>query len=167
MGKACDVADVDPPCIPFLYPTDYCWSRAHAMSRVLIEDFNVIPMKAWTRGRLRAATRNDPDCYVRWGWHVAPLVFVRAADGVTSIPMVFDPSMFDRPVMQDEWVRAQGDANVKLTTTDWQVYNFSRSGKEIRDDEFRFVGGDLKRARRALLSQISAEGPPPYSQCRL
>lgn len=166
VGLSCDVSHVNSTCIPFLYPTDYCWSRAHAMARILVQEFGITPAKAWTRGRLRAATRNDHDCYVRWGWHVAPLVHVAASGGGDAEAMVLDPSMFDEPVTLDVWVQAQGDDDAKVTTTDWQIYNYTRRGKAIRDEDFRYVDGHLRKARRALLSEMEDYGAPPYAHCQ-
>lgn len=167
VGLSCDVSQVDATCIPFLYPTDYCWSRAHAMARILIGQFGITPAKVWTRGRLRAATRNDHDCYVRWGWHVAPLVHVAPSGGGDAKAVVLDPSMFDEPVALDIWVQAQGDDDAKVTTTDWQVYNYTRGGKPVHDKDFRYVDGHLRKARRAFLSEMDGNGAPPYAHCKV
>lgn len=165
--RHCDVMNVGAPCIPFAYPTNWCWTRAHAMAQILIHEHGVVPGKVWIRGRLRAATRNDPDCQVRWGWHVAPLLMARKGEEGDEFPVVFDPSMFDEPVTRDEWVSAQNDANARLISTSWEVYNYTRGGSVIRDANFARVEADLKRARRHLMAQIASDGPPPYAHCEL
>lgn len=161
----CPVANVRPPCIPFSYPTNWCWTRAHAMARIMIVDHRVIPGKLWIRGRLRAQTRNDSDCHVRWGWHVAPVLMTRPEGGGAAFPVIIDPSMFDRPVPHEQWASAQGDSNARLGSTSWEVYNHNSGGSEIRDGDFSLVDDGLRAARRDLLAQIADDGPPPYAHC--
>jgi len=167
VARNCPVENVGPPCIPFAYPTNWCWTRAHAMAQIMIAQHAVSPGKLWIRGRLRARTRNDTDCHVRWGWHVAPLLTARPDGGGAEFPVIIDPSMFDRPVPQHQWVSAQGDPNARLTSTSWEVYNYTKLGSEIRDRAFSLVDGGLRSARRDLLAQISDDGPPPYAHCSI
>jgi len=74
-ATSCDPLTVPAPCIPFLYPDDGCWARAHEMCRLMI-NMGLSPRKVWidhSPGNwLRVNTRNNPACYVQWGWHVAP-----------------------------------------------------------------------------------------------
>lgn len=167
VAQDCPVANVRPPCIPFSYPTNWCWTRAHAMARMMITEHEVTPGKLWIRGRLRAQTRNDLDCHVRWGWHVAPLLMARPEGGGGELLVIIDPSMFDRPVPQEQWVFAQGDGDARLTSTSWEVYNYTTGGSEIRDRDFSLVDDGLRSARRHLLAQIADDGPPPYAHCSI
>lgn len=163
----CPVANVQPPCIPFTYPTNWCWTRAHAMARTMRMRHDITPGKLWIRGRLRAQTLNDPDCHVRWGWHVAPVLMTRPEGGGAEFPVVIDPSMFDQPVPQERWVTAQGDPNAILNSTSWEVYNYTTGGAELRDETFSLVDDGLRSARRNLLAQIADDGPPPYANCTI
>ena len=47
--------------IPFKYPDDGCWGRAHEMCRLIIAN-GVSPRKVWIYGNLMVSTRNHPNC---------------------------------------------------------------------------------------------------------
>ena len=102
------------PQIPFDYPDDCCYSRAHEMCRIMRE--RGIPCrKVWNYAHdfpngaaLRADTPNHPSGHVNWRYHVAPVVPVQGNDGVVR-DMVMDPSLSDRPLTVDEWVARQQD----------------------------------------------------------
>ncbi len=83
--------------IPFGYPMDGCYARAHKMVR-LMEDQGVIAGKAFVEGQLYVDTKFGE---VGWGYHVAPVVLVKVGGKV--IPYIFDPSLFDKPVSFDTW----------------------------------------------------------------
>jgi len=100
--------------IPFDYPLDCCFARAHEMCRLLIAE-GVECNKTWyyssgwpPEGSTKSAPANlsvsglprtgvIPSGSLTWTYHVAPTVVV---DGQ---PMVFDPSLFNDPVTLDEW----------------------------------------------------------------
>lgn len=92
------------PTIPFGYPDDGCYARAHYMSQRL-EGRGIVTDKVFVEGDLRVETANSPQGYVEWWYHVAPVVMVR--QGEQEVLMVFDPSIFDRPVPVDQWVEIQ------------------------------------------------------------
>jgi hypothetical protein len=92
------------PKIPFAYPDDGCYARAHYMSRKL-EEKGIITDKVFLEGNLRVETANSPTGSVTWWYHVAPVVMVKK-DG-KEVLMVFDPSIFDRPVPVEDWVKIQ------------------------------------------------------------
>src|SRR5574337_709434 len=48
-GKTCDPVTVPAPCIPFLYPDDGCWARAHEMYRLMLLE-GVTSKKVWIYG---------------------------------------------------------------------------------------------------------------------
>ena len=62
--------------ISWLYPDDGCWGRAHEMCRLMI-NAGAHPRKVWIYGKLHTLTKNNPNCFVNWGWHVAPTLCVR------------------------------------------------------------------------------------------
>jgi hypothetical protein len=100
--KVCCPATAAAPCIPFNYPDDGCWGRAHEMCRLMLAA-GITPNKVWIFGNLRAASQNNPNCQVLWGWHVAPTLSV---GGETY---VIDPALFNGPVTQATWAGVQGD----------------------------------------------------------
>jgi hypothetical protein len=102
------------PQIPFDYPDDCCYARAHEMCRIMRAD-GIQPRKVWNYGHnwpremnLRVETKNHPDGYVRWLYHVAPIVAVQSDRGA-AVDMVMDPALFNRPVPVNEWVTIQQD----------------------------------------------------------
>jgi hypothetical protein len=97
----------DNPCIPYDYKTNGCNARAHWMKKLLNEKFNIECKKIFTEGNLVAV--NGGNCgkkCVFWGWHVAILLYVRNSDDTIS-EVVLDPSLFNRLVSKDEWIKAQ------------------------------------------------------------
>jgi hypothetical protein len=116
-ATSCDPLTVPSPCIPFLFPDDGCWARAHEMCRLMI-DMGLAPRKVWidhSPGHwLHANTRNHPQCFVNWGWHVAPTLCVRRG-WLWHIRVVIDPSLFTKPVSLATWKGVQGDPAATLT----------------------------------------------------
>jgi hypothetical protein len=51
-AQSCHPITPTPPCIPFLFPDDGCWGRAHEMCRLMLAA-GVQPQKAWIYGNLR------------------------------------------------------------------------------------------------------------------
>lgn len=153
------------PCIPFNYPTDGCWARAHEMVR-LMKALNLKPKKVWIQGYpLVAATKNDPDCSVTWGWHVAPTLCVRQGKffSLWGEQMVIDPSLFTTPVTKAQWKGVQGNPNATLTDTDGDYYWWTSN---IPDDPgYASTNYYLNVYRTALLNQSVAHGAPPYAHC--
>lgn len=162
-SKSCNPRTVPPPCIPFLYPDDGCWGRAHEMARLIVSVGNV-PGKVWNYGNLHANTRNNPNCYVNWGWHVAPIL---AVTGWREFAVI-DPSMFSSPVTVSQWKAAQGDPASQIVYTAWQVFYRSRDGKTIiYDPNFSQTAQVLATYRARLKTRsLSPSGPPPYVRCR-
>jgi hypothetical protein len=113
--------------IPFDFPDDCCYSRAHEMCRITNEK-GVKCGKVWNYAHdypggagLKADTPNHPDGHVNWRYHVAPTVKVCDSDGKTR-DMVMDPSLFGGPVTIDEWKKRQQDDKSKIETTDDKPY---------------------------------------------
>jgi hypothetical protein len=94
--------------IAFLVPSEGCFARAHLMVRRM-QRLGLRPGKVWTfanRHSLRVRTRYHPRGAVEWKYHVAPYLRVRAANGKVY-HMVFDPSLFKRPVSVTKWRNVQ------------------------------------------------------------
>jgi hypothetical protein len=161
-SKSCNPRTVPPPCIPFLYPDDGCWGRAHEMARLITSVGNV-PGKVWNYGNLRANTRNNPNCFVSWGYHVAPIL---AVTGWSEYAVV-DPSMFSGPVPISTWKNAQQVPTSLIVCTIWQVFTRTKIGQVGYDPNFTLTATVLATYRAKLrLRSISSIGPPPYAKCK-
>lgn len=93
----------NPPDIPFRYPQDGCYARATEMARIA-EKENIQMAKIFAEGLLIAKMDYPKLPAVSWGWHVAPMVYVKKKSGLI-VKMVFDPSLFDKPVSEEEWLK--------------------------------------------------------------
>lgn len=87
--------------IPYGYPKDGCFARAHKMGK-LLEDKGIISGKAFIEGALYVDT--DEYGTLNWGYHVAPIVMVKKDSEI--VPYIFDPSLFSKPVPYKEWKEA-------------------------------------------------------------
>lgn len=152
------------PCIPFLYPDDGCWGRAHEMCRLMIAD-GADPEKVWIYGGLTVSSANKPDCVVNWGWHVAPTLQVNTASGIQI--WVIDPSLFTGPVPRATWGGAQGDPNAVLEASPATFFYRGQGGSPVfYDPTYAETNDVLTTYRNALkLRSAAASGPPPYLQC--
>jgi hypothetical protein len=159
-ATTCNPVTVPAPCIPFLYPDDGCWARAHEMCRLMIAA-GAKPSKVWIDGHLHVNTKNNPNCFVNWRWHVAPIICVRHRRG-QSENMVIDPSLFSTPVTEATWKGVQGDPNATLTETAASVYwrNAIPTDPNYVDTNFRLQFYRLQLKNRSLQF-----GPPPYAFC--
>ncbi len=159
-ATSCDPLTVPAPCIPFLYPDDGCWARAHEMCRLMIAA-GAKPRKVWIDGSLHVNTKNNPQCFVDWGWHVAPTICVRHRPFHAEY-MVIDPSLFTTPVAEVTWKSVQGDPNATLTNTDACVYwrNVIPTDPNYVDTNMR-----LQYFRLQLQNRSLNFGPPPYANC--
>ncbi len=90
--------------IPFKYPEDGCYARAHKMS-ILLDKKGVIVAKVFVEGDLKVITSNSPKGFVEWWYHVAPIIKVKK-DNKEKI-YVIDPSLFDHAVPLEQWVKIQ------------------------------------------------------------
>jgi len=162
-ATTCAPLTVPPPCIPFLYPDNGCWARAHEMCRLMIA-MGLSPRKVWIMGRLEAATRNRTNCKVNWAWHVAPTLCVRCRPWWLRFwthRMVIDPSLTDGPVTVAYWKGLQGDPNATLTYTAASDYYWGST-----DPSYTQTNIDLATYRLALQNRSNGpDGPPPYANC--
>jgi hypothetical protein len=165
-ATTCNPLTVPPPCIPFMFPDDGCWGRAHEMCRLML-DMGIYPSKVWinaVNGLLHANTRNNPNCYVEWFWHVAPVICVRRWSWWCFWPvdMVIDPALFTTPVTKATWKNVQNNPAATLQDTDWTY--FRQSGQT--DSDFSQTAGVLATYRLKLQQRsLLPAGPPPYANC--
>jgi hypothetical protein len=159
-AQSCAPASPVATCIPFLFPRDGCWGRAHEMCR-LIGNAGHAARKVWNFGALSVQTKNDPSCTVYWGWHVAPTLLVDT--GSRSEVRVIDPSMFTAPVPQGTWVSGQNDAGSRVKDTDADVFWRNESGSSVTyDPTYANTNTVLTRYRNELRTRTIMHGPPPY-----
>ncbi len=163
-ATSCAPLTVPAPCIPFLYPDDGCWARAHEMARLMIA-MGLSPRKVWIQGWLHTPTRNNPNCFVNWGWHVAPTLCVRTRWWWLLLfwggqKMVIDPSLFTTPVTVSQWKSVQGDPSATLTYTDASDYLWGQT-----DPGYVLTNNRLAYYRIQLQTRAVNSGPPPYANC--
>lgn len=160
-ATSCAPLTVPPPCIPFLYPDDGCWGRASEMCRLMIA-MGLHPKKVWIQGWLHVFTKNNPNCEVYWGWHVAPTLCVRGPRFWQSREMVIDPALFTTPVTQGVWKGVQGDPSATLTPSAASIFYLWGS---VTDPGYVQTNQVLATYRLKLLSRSIQVGPPPYANC--
>ncbi len=164
-ATSCDPLTVPAPCIPFLYPDDGCWGRAHEMCRLMI-DMGLKPNKVWIQGNLYVATKNNPNCGVWWGWHVAPTLCVRGSFRAPWFlwpqEMVFDPALFTTPVSQATWKGVQSDPNATLTSSAASIFYLWGN---VTDPNYVETKKVLADHRLYLQNRAIQLGPPPYANC--
>lgn len=160
-NKSCELGASQVGCVPYMYPTDGCWGRAHSMY-MDIKAKRHDCQKIWTYKSLSAATANSPRCRVWWGWHVAVTLKVT---GVGKV--VLDPSLFDDICSVKEWLKIQRGRSSDTYFTRGRVYQRSRSGRTSTDRTFRKTKKVLDRHRLKLLKQARRHGWPPYASCQV
>lgn len=162
-ATSCDPLTVPALCIPFRYPDDGCWARAHEMCRLMI-NMGLSPRKVWIDHSfgywLHVNTKNNPQCFVEWFWHVAPTLCVRAGFFQTQL-MVIDPALFTTPVSEATWKGVQGDPGATLTHTG--ADQFWHGGGT--DPTYSNSNAILAQYRLALQNRSNQVGPPPYAYC--
>ncbi len=112
-------------CISYQYAEDGCYARAHKMCYVLNNKYHYATHKIFSFANagsdvLSVQAQKWGGCCINWWYHVAPLVNVNTPTGVKAF--VFDPAMFDQPVLLSVWLHAQenpvcaswGTANVSM-----------------------------------------------------
>jgi hypothetical protein len=162
-ADSCDPTNPESPCIPFLFPHDGCWARAHEMCR-LMEGAGAAPRKIWISGVLRPRTTNDPTCAPSWSFHVAPLV------GAGGHEQVIDPTICNGPVSRETWIgllNATAYAVVETDATRYRPHAETDFGDGHNvwtlDSDFRHTRQDLSVFRGQLADQTDANGPPPFA----
>jgi hypothetical protein len=140
--------------IPFGYPEDGCYARAHEMSR-LMEKEGVITGKVFIEGNLRVETSNSPKGYVEWWYHVAPIVVVKK--GQEEIVYVIDPSIFNKPVPAEEWfaMQTQHPGGKKGKTYETPRFNYTPSNATSEMAEYS--EGDIKDMNATLKNYVEIQ----------
>lgn len=97
-------------CISFQYCQDGCYARAHKMAWILNNKYHYETHKIFSFAypsmyTLSVQAQKWGGCCIRWWYHVAPLVNIKTPAGVRAY--VFDPAMFNQPVLLATWLHAQ------------------------------------------------------------
>jgi hypothetical protein len=97
-------------CITFQYCQDGCYARAHKMCWILNNKYKYGTKKIFSfansgSDKLCVQGQKWGGCCIRWWYHVAPLVTVQTTTGPKAY--VFDPAMFNQPVLLATWLHAQ------------------------------------------------------------
>jgi hypothetical protein len=119
--------------IPFHYPPDGCYARAHRMEELLTEMGYGSEKVFALRGKrpLVAETQYARDVegnQVTWAWHVAPIVKVLDPQR-GLIETVLDPSLYERPISLTEWEGLMGDSRTFTRLSLSEVREQMRSGE--------------------------------------
>lgn len=156
-AKSCVPCSPGSDCIPFLYPDNGCWIRAHKMCYLMTDD-GEDPEKVWIRGNLVVPTPNHPDCMVSWWYHVAPILTL---DTPGNPKTVIDPSVSPTAESEAAWQNRQGDSNSTLDETVWTQYGpYGGTATLQQTDQ------DLVEFRDDLKTRCDDFGPPPYNCTR-
>ncbi|HEX7904668.1 MAG TPA: protein-glutamine glutaminase family protein [Chitinophagaceae bacterium] len=156
-ADTCTPCSSTSPCIPFKYPYDGCWIRAHLMCYKMVAEGET-PEKIWIHyGGLVAATVNVPECQVAWGWHVAPTLMVTQSSG-PDIKMVIDPSLCDGPVTPEAWRDLQRPT-ANLTPSAWTAYGYLATGTATQAQ----ADSAMEEYRIKLDVMCANFGPSPYA----
>ena len=96
-------------CISFQYCEDGCYARAHKMCWIINNKYHYDTHKIFSfalgSDQLSVKAEKWGGCCINWWFHVAPLVNVKTPTGTKAF--VFDPAMFDQPVLLSTWLHAQ------------------------------------------------------------
>jgi hypothetical protein len=133
--------------IPFGFPEDGCFARAHEMAFQLGLK-SIYAGKVFASGVFRLANEKAAKGAVSWSFHVAPFVIVDTGKELQI--RVIDPSLFYEPVTLKAWLEAlvvHSKAKLKsVYLTNRFVYHPSGRNRELTD----FDPNDLRKAHRLM-----------------
>lgn len=155
-SKTCPPPTSPAPCIPFMFPDDGCYARAHEMCRLMFAE-GESPEKVWIYGSLVVQTANSPYCSVGWWYHVAPTLTVTTPTGDEK--WVIDPSLCTEPKPVQDWKNLQGDPAATLEYTD--ATQFGPGG--TTDPDYSLTNYYLQEKRDLLIDRCLEYGSPPYA----
>ncbi len=141
----------DEVAVPYFYPANGCYSRAYLMEQRLtalgyasrkefILSYRPNPLLRVVSDNSRDVAPPNTEPVTEWVYHVAPVMSVQQANGQV-VPMVIDPSLFNRPVPVKEWVGKMGD-----------VRTFQETGLESVRTRLAETGGSYGSLGRTYYS---------------
>lgn len=140
--------------IPFGFPEDGCYARAHEMAYQL-DRKGISTGKVFAHGEFHVDSDKAAKGRVTWNFHVAPIIVVDS--GQSREIWVIDPSLFFEPVTLDSWLAALGKHPKSKIS---RVYFTSRFIYHHRDRDRRlraFDDEDLGAARRLMKRYSKSE----------
>ena len=128
------------------------------------------PKKVWiyySGPFLHVNTKNNPQCFVEWAWHVAPTLCVRVGGRFfcRTEDRVIDPALFQTPVSKATWKGVQNDPAATLVDTDASVFYRASNGSTQTDPNYVQTAQVLATYRLQLKNRSLQFGPPPYANC--
>ena len=165
--------------IPFKHPQDGCFARASAMAKIA-EGQSVSMGKIYVEGALQIENDDPAARLVQWGFHVAPLAYVKSKDGDSRL-MIFDPSLFDHPVPVNEWKNRMLDTTNNYNSHINETYYGSRFQYFMRkepnlekpfeeDRKTAWAQSDFTGGKYSVESVFKIDGPlqffPPTTASR-
>ncbi len=95
--------------LSWLFPDDGCYVRAELAAQSLVAQGFTAPKKIFVFGNLRASTKNSPQGFVRWWYHVA--VTYRLG----NVAYVYDPAIQPlSAITLQQWHEAIGGKSTQL-----------------------------------------------------
>lgn len=116
------------PNIPFGYPLDGCYARAHKMVQ-LMEEKGIISGKAWVRGDIYVDSKLGE---INWVYHVAPVVLVQEKNG--PVPYVIDPSLSKKIIPFSQWKAIMMAKKTSVIEDEYYTNRFAFSPSERISD---------------------------------
>ena len=144
--------------IPFRYPEDGCYARAHEMSMIM-EKQKLISGKVFIEGKLRVETTNSPLGHVEWWYHVAPIIKVKK--GKEELVYVIDPSIFNKPVPVEEWYKIQTKHQAPLAADEKdpskKYYTPRFTYQPFDSDKTEFTKEDKEDVKETMASYLKIQ----------
>jgi hypothetical protein len=155
----CPLPEAKEDCVPYLFPDNGCWVRAHLICIHLREKHKVEAGKVWVFGNLETATPHHKTGRVKWEMHVAPVV--RVGNGPGDL-RVLDPSVFCGPASVASWERAVVKFKTGLNYTYAKIYS-QFDPCDMAEEENGELQRNLKYFHACLVSRGKGKKiPPPY-----
>ncbi len=140
--------------IPFGYPEDGCYARAHEMA-YQFDQMDIHSGKVFATGVFRIENSKAKNGVITWGFHVAPFVLVD--DGKVKKPWVIDPSLFYEPVPIERWLEKLTEhpaAKLKeVFLTNRYIYHLRHKDRRLQD----FDPEDLRAARKVMKKYLKKD----------
>lgn len=133
--------------IPFRFPDDGCYARAHKMA-LLLDQKGITTVKSFIFGDLRVETPNHPYGYVEWWYHVVPSLKVKGRAGL----MVFDPSIFDESKSLQDWVAIQTSHNSGVYDKQFETVRFIYGPDDVNSNKrlIDYLSNDILDMERTM-----------------
>lgn len=105
--------------LPWLFPDDGCYMRAHYTSELLKKHFDQNSARIYLFGNLKVSTTNTASGFVSWWFHTAAVV--RVGEKVFVLDPALEPQ---KPLTLKAWVELQGieKEQALLSVCDAQSY---------------------------------------------